>query len=199
MSRRSRSASFVVAGILALALTQAGACAFDEGGVAEEEDLEELEEIEAGLHPDLRITRDATRKYRDFDRAVQDGYVDSGLGCIEGQAFHFVRPDLLGSVAPDAVSHLMYEQDDDDLRLIAVEWVVPIDDPVNPPPPPTLAGQTFRGPGMAPGVPFLFYFLHAWIWQSNPDGLHADTSPRVTCEVDGDDGDDDDDDGGDDD
>ena len=172
--------AFPMAGILALSTSTA--CTLD-SEENEEESASIDQRLDHGLHPDLRAARRATAAYHKIERAEDDGYGDSGLPCMEGQGFHWLNPDYLGSLDPRTPAALLYAPGHrGHLRLVAVEWIVPIDDPENPPPPPTLAGHTFHGPKTIEGVPFTFYLLHAWIWSRNPDLLFADTSPDVSCE-----------------
>lgn len=160
-----------------LALSLSSACATDEGSDEEEE----VETIDSTEHPDLKIAKQATAEYNSIAAAEADGWADSGLPCLEGQSFHWLNPAFLGSVDPRTPAALMYDfaEGEDDAELIALEWIVPITDPANPPPPPTMFGQTFHGPNAIPGL--TFYALHTWVWLKNKDGVFADQNPKVTC------------------
>lgn len=85
--------------------------------------------------------RAALEKYRDPVVAVHDGYF-STLGCVEfphaagagrlpypagGMGVHFLNPSLIGPV-PDPLRPqiLVYEPDGDKLRLVGVEWFIPL-------------------------------------------------------------------------
>jgi hypothetical protein len=78
-------------------------------------------------------------------------------------------------LAPEAV--LYQRGPNDQMRLVAVEWVVDAaawDALYNDPP--TLLGQTFpRNNDL--GV----YGLHAWVWRNNPSGMFASWNPEVSC------------------
>jgi len=47
---------------------------------------------------------------------------------------------------------------------------------------PQLFGVPFDGPmrGHVEGMP-MHYELHAWIWESNPNGVFASYNPNVSC------------------
>jgi hypothetical protein len=40
---------------------------------------------------------------------------------------------------------------------------------------PSVLGQDFHKHSFLP-----VYILHAWVWDENPDGVHADFNPNVT-------------------
>ena len=42
--------------------------------------------------------------------------------------------------------------------------------------PPQFLGATFQSEDE-----FGVFALHAWVWRSNPEGLFAETNPRVSC------------------
>jgi hypothetical protein len=184
-----------VAGFLALSFTST-ACMLDPQDDDDgDDDSASIEQGLAGSRPSgddghgdgvrrvLRAAARATAPFRKVARAEDAGYADSGLPCIEGQGFHWLNANYLGSLDPETPAALVYARDHHGhLKLGAVEWIVPIEDPENPPPPPTLAGQTFHGPETVEGVPFTFYALHAWIWRHNADGLFFDANPDISCE-----------------
>jgi hypothetical protein len=41
---------------------------------------------------------------------------------------------------------------------------------------PTFLGATFQSEDE-----FGVFALHVWVWRTNPDGLFAETNPRVSC------------------
>lgn len=132
------------------------------------------------LQGDLTAARIATANYHDFSVATAAGYVNTGLACIEGQGFHYIRPDLLGTNDVTRPQVLLYLPDSaGTLELVALEWIQPIDDSTTQPN--VLFGETFHGPNNIDGVPFPFFGLHVWAWQENPNGLFSDTNPRIHC------------------
>jgi hypothetical protein len=141
-----------------------------------------------GGQSSLAAVRAATAAYHDLATAEAANY---GLfpGCFShplpdgGMGVHYVRFDQLdGSIDPLAPEGLVYEpQRGGGLRLVAVEYIVPVaawtgEDP------PELFGQTFsyEGAGNEFGI-FPFYELHVWLWQPNPNGMFYEWNPRVTC------------------
>ena len=130
----------------------------------------------------LAELRRATAGYHDVDAAIADGYEllpvcfeDDATG--EGMGFHYwVGGENLDAevdaLAPEA---LVYEPTDHGLKLVAVEYIVPMALANEPP---SVLGQTMHQPA---GLPL--WVLHAWIWEANPDGVFEDYSPNVDlCE-----------------
>lgn len=110
-------------------------------------------------------------KYHDVDRALADGYINTGV-CVPGMGIHFVNPSLIDdSVSVSEPEVLVYAYSDTgELELVAVEYV---------------STQEFELLGdHAHYNPHLnAYALHAWYFLHNPDGLTTDFNPRVdaTC------------------
>jgi hypothetical protein len=150
------------------------------------------------LPPELEKLRASLDKYKDPYMAVRDGYL-STVGCVHyphvggaghvpyragGMGIHFVNTALIGPV-PDPMrpSILVYEPDGDKLRLVAVEWLIPLATGIKERP--TVHGQPFDGPmeGHEPLLPkdLHHYDLHAWLWKENPYGVFAPTNPDVKC------------------
>jgi hypothetical protein len=150
------------------------------------------------LSPELEKLRAAMEKYHDPFVAVHDGY-RSSVGCVEyphgggpgrvpyaagGMGVHFVHVAPVDPV-PDPMKPniLVYEPDGDKLRLVAVEWLIPLATGLKERP--TLFGHPFDGPmeGHHPLMPLAVhhYDLHAWLWKANPAGLFSPTNPDVKC------------------
>ncbi len=180
--------SVVVASAVALSLVGCG------GGVEQEE---ELGTVESELHRNpLARARIATAKYHDVRRAERDGFVPVSP-CVESpegaMGIHYLKPDRLDLVLNETEPELLlYLPTDEGLRLVAVEYMVPIFQdgvpytgeapPANPGTAPVLFGQTFQGPmpGHGPGEPW-HYDLHVWIWSRNPAGTFAVWNPALSC------------------
>ena len=125
-----------------------------------------------GAHHDvppakLAEVRRATAQFHDVGKALASGRVDLEL-CFDQMGQHYADPDtfddgVLDAEAPEA---LVYANDGDRLRLVAVEWVS-------------------TTPGEVLGVPLHLnedlgvWVLHAWVWHNNPDGMLADFNPRI--------------------
>ena len=100
------------------------------------------------------------------------------LDCFDSEAGgmgqHFVNFGLLDTTVqrqkPEA---MVYQVDESQLRLVAVEYLVPIADWTEDHPP-RLFGRHFH-PNEELGV----YVLHAWIFKRNPAGLFTDYNPNV--------------------
>ena len=135
-----------------------------------------------GDNRDLATLRAATARFHRFETAQPAGYTflfmdmcmeDPALG---GMGYHYVNPDSLDArVSVEAPEAILYEPGPNgQLRLIAVEYVIPADAWTSPNPP-TLFGRTFVLNS------FGLWALHVWVWKDNPSGLYADWNPRVSC------------------
>lgn len=128
------------------------------------------------LHYELAQVRAATARYHDVDQARADGYVDIDV-FIPNMGFHYLKPDLLDDTFELTRPELLvYAPQGDGLRLVAVEYAVPVDldDPA-----PAPEGFTGDMDVWAINAAFSLWTLHAWIWQDNPDGVFAPFNPRV--------------------
>jgi hypothetical protein len=138
----------------------------------------------------LATIRQATARYHRVDAALADGYeLASPCEAIPGGGIglHYRKSTLFDVVVDPAQPELLvYEpQENGDLRLVAVAFVVPAApwDGTHSGPP-TLGEQAFedkRIPDWS-SPPFPTYELHAWVWQHNPNGIYATTNPTVSCE-----------------
>jgi len=79
---------------------------------------------------------------------------------------------------------LIYEPVGKELRLVAVEWLVPLKADTKKRP--SLFDKSFDGPmeGHEPLIPkaYVHYDLHAWLFKDNPLGMFAPTNPDVSCD-----------------
>lgn len=97
-----------------------------------------------------------------------------GVGAMGVHIGNMAHIDSTVSVAEPEL--LVYEpQKNGSLRLVAVEYIVPLamwpsEDP------PQLFGQTFHR-----NETFGLWALHVWLWKHNPAGLFADWNPTVSC------------------
>lgn len=144
---------------------------------------------------DLAEVRQATARYHDLDAAIADGY-ELGYGgiithCVAHPTFgamgyHYFNAELMESadVDPTRPEGLVYAPGPNgQLRLVAVEWVVPPD---------VWAASGNDGEPSVLGMdlhvlnPDLgWYIHHAWVWMPNPSGMEADWNPRVDCDEQG--------------
>ncbi|MCZ6648940.1 MAG: hypothetical protein O7B30_06845 [Thaumarchaeota archaeon] len=147
--------------------------------------------------------RAGTMKYRDPAVALAAGYQASEV-CVAKEGIHFIKPGFtrlinleVGELTPE---FLIYAPSDDgNLRLVGVEYysVALANTEVgqapwfeeNPPPlgwarpPPVLyLDKVFQGPisGHTFGDPW-HYELHAYVWDSNPEGVFSRDNPNIVC------------------
>jgi hypothetical protein len=125
--------------------------------------------------------RRVTARYHRIEVAKHDGFVllhdcetrlnDEPVGTV------YVNLDQLtdGVIDPEKPDGLIYEPTDKGLKLVAVEFAIPFTLwPQTEPP--QLLGTTFQREDE-----FGVFALHAWVWRKNPNGIFAETNPRVTC------------------
>jgi hypothetical protein len=143
------------------------------------------------LTPELLAERAALEKYRDPIVAVRDGYF-STLACVEypdgGMGVHFLNVSLIGpTIDPAKPIVLIYEPVDDELKLAAAEWFVPLATGVKERP--QIFGHPLDGPmeGHEPVQPagLHHYDLHVWLWKPNPAGTFHNTNPDLKCPASG--------------
>jgi hypothetical protein len=149
-------------------------------------------------NPQIDALRKSLDKYQDYKVAVRDLYL-STVGCVHysgekklgfmeypkgAMGVHFVNVTVQGPPDPMKPNVLIYEPVGKELRLVAVEWLVPLTPDTKARP--SLFGQPFMGPmeGHEPLIPreYIHYDLHAWLFKKNPLGLFAPTNPDVHCE-----------------
>jgi hypothetical protein len=142
--------------------------------------------------------RKSLEKYQDYKVAVRDLYL-STVGCVHysgekiahhmeypkgAMGVHFVNVMVQGAPDPMKPNVLIYEPVGKELKLVAVEWLVPLTPDTKERP--SLFGEAFMGPmeGHEPLIPkdFVHYDLHAWLFKDNPLGLFSPTNPEVSCE-----------------
>lgn len=166
--------------------------------------------------PTLDDVKAATEKYQDVNVALADGYIPDPSGmCIDAamegrpaedgaMGIHYLRPDLLGLVAPnprvDGTSTytdfrqpaiLLYEPEaDGSLQLVGVENLVfqKAWEEAGHSEPPTFQGVSFNhmvdDPATEKDEAHNFmphYDLHVWIYRDNPNGTFTPFNPAVTC------------------
>jgi hypothetical protein len=130
------------------------------------------------LSPDtnreLALARNATAKYHDFARADADGY--EFLACVPGEGLEYLNESLLDCTFdiehPEA---LHYIAEENGLRLVGVEYVVPIACTATPPE--GFTGDDDEWEFMAEGLPI--WALRAAIWLPNHEGMFAEHNPRI--------------------
>ena len=145
----------------------------------------------------IEALRKSLDKYQDYKVAVRDLYL-STVGCVHysgekvdgymeypkgAMGVHFVNVTIAGPPDPMKPNVLIYEPVGKDLKLVAVEWLVPLTPDTKERP--SLFGEPFMGPmeGHEPLIPkeYVHYDLHMWLFKPNPLGLFAPTNADVNC------------------
>jgi hypothetical protein len=130
----------------------------------------------------LATMAQATARYHDLDAAVADGFVflhgcetrgDEGPVGIVYVHFGRLTDGVIDAARPEG---LIYEpRSNGKPKLIGVELAMPY--PLwSAPQPPTFLGQSFQTEDE-----FGVWGLHVWLWSQNPEGLFAESNPRVSC------------------
>lgn len=148
-----------------------------------------------GLQRELAEVRSATARYNDPENAYADGYVVTTAGdppqiipledvveeghSVCGMGFHFGNFDLFGTVDRTQPQVLAYGVDDDgNLILGAVEYIVPKAGPYANDPPDLFehddGAEHWDEDSPAPGL----WSLHVWVHTHNPAGVFHHTNPR---------------------
>lgn len=124
----------------------------------------------------LAGVREATRKYKDLDAALADGYADISV-FVPHMGYHYLKAEILDDrFEADEPELLVYSVDpcSQKPRLVAVEYAVPL----------SLAKRAPKGFNGDADVwevneEFQLWTLHAWVWMHNPDGVFAALNPDV--------------------
>ena len=92
------------------------------------------DDLGSTVNQQLAGARAATARYHDADVAIADGYVNMGVNPFEGEAVEFLNFGLLDctldALHPEA---LRYVQSGNRLRLVAVEYSLPMACSATPP------------------------------------------------------------------
>ena len=138
----------------------------------------------ADVNKDLASLRQATAPFHQFATATAAGWSAQITGCMTdangagGMGFHYGNVGLIdASVQVDKPELLLYEPEKNgQLRLVAVEYIIPYTFHARGAAPPVLFGQQF-----AQVDAFQLWGLHAWVWKDNPSGIFAPWNPQVNC------------------
>lgn len=139
-----------------------------------------LASLVADGNKDLATIRAATARYHDLNVALQEGFVllhpcevrDEGP---VGEVYVNFTRLLDGVIDPQTPDALVYEPGRAGGRpkLVAAEFAIPyamVQDA------PQFQGATFQNEDE-----FGVYGLHVWVWRENPNGMFAETNPRLSC------------------
>ena len=124
---------------------------------------------------ELASVRDATEQFATLDAALAAGYADIDV-VMQNMGHHYLRAELMDSTfRVDQPEILVYAPDaGGTMRLVAVEYAVPLALAENPP-----AGFTGDADAWDRNETFELWTLHAWVHRDNPDGVFASHNPDV--------------------
>ncbi len=137
---------------------------------------------------DLAEVRAAVARFSTPDRAEDAGWelLEDLDACFElpgqgGMGYHYIDADrlvdpTLDPLRPEAL--VFVPGPEGQLRLGAVEYIVPVELWDEPEPPSVLGAQLHR---LEPVPGTEVWGLHVWLFERNPDGMFADWNPRVSC------------------
>jgi len=133
-------------------------------------------------YKELLTLRQVTARFQDLNVALAEGFVllhDCEVRPGEGQVGAvYVHPVRLmdGQIDAELPDALIYEPNaSGPAKLVGVEFAIPY--ALWPEPTlPKFLGATFQDE-----PEFGVFALHAWVWRSNPNGMFAETNPRVSC------------------
>ncbi len=124
---------------------------------------------------ELQQARAATARYRKIENAIKDGYADINV-VVEEMGHHYLKSTLVdGNFDYRKPEILVYNKEHNgSMRLVAVEYAVPLTMSVNAP-----EGFTGNDDVWDRNTGFGLWLLHAWVWEFNPDGVFNPTNPNV--------------------
>lgn len=130
----------------------------------------------------IATLRRVTARYQDLATALDEDFVllhpcesrpDEGpVGTVY---VNFARL-LDGAIDAELPDALIYEPSPNGgSKLVGVEFAIPYPMWTGPQPPAFLGAQFQREDE------FGVFALHAWVWRENPEGMFAESNPRVSC------------------
>ncbi|MGQ0562210.1 MAG: hypothetical protein ACT443_10085 [Gemmatimonadota bacterium] len=141
---------------------------------------------DANVADGISRLRAATRAFHVLDSAVTAGYAREVAECLVHEhhgamGYHHVnRTYVDAKLEVERPEILLYERlGDGRYRLNGVEFIVPYRAwPRDSVAPTIMAQQLKREDNLK------MWYLHAWVWTDNPDGVFSDFSPTVACPAD---------------
>jgi hypothetical protein len=130
----------------------------------------------AGASSDaLAGARAATARYHDIAAAEADGYIAIGF-CEPGEGCHYLNPALVDGVFDaEHPEILLYVPRGEGMRLVAVEYVIPLGLSATAPDGFRGDADVWREDTEGAGL----WELTAWIWMHNPAGMFEQHNPRL--------------------
>lgn len=136
--------------------------------------ITKVDTLSTETNRELARARAATAKYHNFDRAYDEGY--SFLACVPGEGLEYVNWSIVDCnfdiEHPEA---LHYIPEGNNLRLVGVEYVIPVACTASAPE--GFTGDNDEWEFMAEGLPI--WSLRAAIWLPNDNGMFAEHNPRI--------------------
>lgn len=180
-----RNPMAVAAGIALLAACTEGKVATDPAANFQIGAAVESQSFGADVNKDLAALRRVTASFHDFNTAKHAGWSTQITPCMTdpggagGMGFHYGNTGLIdGTASVEKPQLLLYEPEKNgNLRLVAVEYIIPYSFHPRSAAPPVLFNQQF-----AQVDAFQLWGLHAWVWRDNPSGIFAPWNPRVNCD-----------------
>lgn len=138
-----------------------------------DKDIGYLSKSSSKLLKELAMARASTAKYRNIERAVEDGYIDINV-VVQNMGYHLLKVENWDEFDPGKPALLVYSKNpvNGKMRLVAVEYAVP---------------NTGQAPEGFTGNNDVWEYdgdidkweCHAWVWYYNPDGIFNKYNPRV--------------------
>ena len=125
---------------------------------------------------ELQQVRAATKKYRNIENAIKDGYADISVD-VQNMGHHYMKATIVDAVFDiNKPEILVYNKNHTgNFDLVAAEYAVPIDISPNSAP----EGFTGTGDVWDRNTGFGLWLLHAWVWHYNPEGVFNPTNSLV--------------------
>ena len=120
--------------------------------------------------------RAATKKYRNIENAIKDGYTDISV-IVPNMGHHYMKASIVDATFDiNKPEILVYNKNHNGkFDLVAAEYAIPIDLSPNAAP----AGFTGTGDVWDRNTGFGLWLLHSWVWHYNSDGVSNPTNPLV--------------------
>lgn len=127
---------------------------------------------------ELEQVRAATSQYADFQVAADEGRIDVS-GYVPNMGHHYLNPALIdGTFDLLNPEFILYVPDENGvMQMVAIEYGVLPDDPMNPGNPPE--GFTGDQDNWHFNEMIGEWQLHVWITLENPDGIFAMFNPAI--------------------
>lgn len=132
----------------------------------------------------IEQVRELTLPLRDHQAALEEGWDTDISGCVQhptegGMGHHFGRmpffDEVVDHLEPEVL--LFIPDENGDMELLGVEYIVPFEAHGPDEEPPVLFNQTFHANHEQE-----IWALHVWTEKENPKGLFYDWNPTVSCQ-----------------